>query len=83
MLNLVWLVGRKMLKTGLNEETYRERFQLLLHLEEIQMEVDIRQFDMDNTCMQRCPTNKRLLSLQVVFASTFFKRGKEREEKER
>lgn len=32
-------------------ENYRQKFQLLLHLEEIQMEVDIRRYDMQDVPM--------------------------------
>ncbi|KAK3587543.1 hypothetical protein CHS0354_004830 [Potamilus streckersoni] len=37
----------------LSFENYMERFHVLLHLEEIQNEIDIRDFDMDRVCMRR------------------------------
>ncbi|KAL3852404.1 hypothetical protein ACJMK2_016055 [Sinanodonta woodiana] len=37
----------------LSFENYLERFHVLLHLEEIQNEIDIRDFDMDRVCMRR------------------------------
>uniref|UniRef100_A0AAR2M0M0 RNA helicase n=1 Tax=Pygocentrus nattereri TaxID=42514 RepID=A0AAR2M0M0_PYGNA len=44
---------------------YAERFHLLLHLEEIQMEVDIKKYDLYSQTMTRDKTNKKLLVLKV------------------
>lgn len=41
------------LSEELSMENYRLKFDLLLHLEEIQMEIDIREFDLDRVCMRR------------------------------
>ncbi|XP_052213999.1 RNA helicase Mov10l1-like isoform X2 [Dreissena polymorpha] len=37
----------------LSSSNYRERFKLLLHLEEIQMDVDIREFDLHRVCLRQ------------------------------
>ncbi|XP_078276687.1 putative helicase MOV-10 isoform X2 [Rhinoraja longicauda] len=51
-----------LLASNLEYENYAERFSLLLHLEEIQMEVDIRKYNMENATMSR---DGRLLVLKV------------------
>ncbi len=38
----------------LNASNYVKRFDVLLHLEEIQQEIDIRDFDMPRTCLRPC-----------------------------
>lgn len=44
---------------------YAERFQLLLHLEEIQMEEDIKKYDLYGQTMKQDKMNKNLLVLRV------------------
>ncbi|TFK04256.1 putative helicase MOV-10 [Platysternon megacephalum] len=56
---------RKSLVAELQFENYQEKFQLLLHLEELQMEVDIRRYDMQDVPMVKDTQNKRLLILEV------------------
>ncbi|XP_075766067.1 helicase MOV-10 [Pelodiscus sinensis] len=56
---------RSSLAAELQLETYRQKFQLLLHLEELQMEVDIRRYDMEDACMVKDTKKKRLLVLEV------------------
>ncbi|MEE6512435.1 hypothetical protein FKM82_019425 [Ascaphus truei] len=56
---------KDLLSSDLHFENYDNRFHLLLHLEETQMEVDIRRYDIKNEKMQRDPRNKRLLVLNV------------------
>lgn len=51
-----------LLASNLDFENYAERFVLLLHLEEIQMEVDITKYNMENAPMTR---EGRLLVLKV------------------
>ncbi|XP_034724950.1 putative helicase mov-10-B.1 [Etheostoma cragini] len=46
-------------------KTYSQRFHLLLHLEEIQMEVDIRKYDLHNQTMTQDKSSKKLLTLRV------------------
>uniref|UniRef100_A0A669CCT7 RNA helicase n=1 Tax=Oreochromis niloticus TaxID=8128 RepID=A0A669CCT7_ORENI len=46
-------------------KNYSHRFHLLLHLEEIQMEVDIRKYDLHNQTMTEDQGNKKLLKLRV------------------
>lgn len=41
------------------------RFSLLLHIEEAQMEVDIRKYDMSKVALKKCKDNPSLLSLEV------------------
>uniref|UniRef100_A0A8C5MCQ5 RNA helicase n=1 Tax=Leptobrachium leishanense TaxID=445787 RepID=A0A8C5MCQ5_9ANUR len=57
--------GMDLLFSKLDFSNYGRRFSLLLHLEEIQMEVDIRKYDRDNEEMTRDPRNKTLLILDV------------------
>uniref|UniRef100_H3DLP5 RNA helicase n=1 Tax=Tetraodon nigroviridis TaxID=99883 RepID=H3DLP5_TETNG len=54
-----------LLKSALELKTYSSRFHLLLHLEEIQMEVDIRKYDLRNQTMTLDQSNKKLISLSV------------------
>ncbi|XP_070601729.1 helicase MOV-10 isoform X2 [Erythrolamprus reginae] len=53
------------LEAPLQFDNYSEKFCLLLHLEEIQMEVDIHRYDMENVSMVKDKYNKRLLVLKV------------------
>ncbi|KAL0191609.1 hypothetical protein M9458_014307, partial [Cirrhinus mrigala] len=46
-------------------KNYAERFHLLLHLEEIQMEVDIKKYDLYGKTMTLDKSDKRLLILKV------------------
>uniref|UniRef100_A0A4W6EJ02 RNA helicase n=1 Tax=Lates calcarifer TaxID=8187 RepID=A0A4W6EJ02_LATCA len=46
-------------------KNYSHRFHLLLHLEEIQMEVDIRKYDLHNQTMTQDQSNRKLLKLRV------------------
>ncbi|XP_060087208.1 helicase MOV-10 isoform X2 [Heteronotia binoei] len=56
---------RNVLKATLEFNNYSEKFKLLLHLEEIQMEVDIRRYDMEDVCMEVDLQNRNLLVLKV------------------
>ncbi|XP_056157794.1 LOW QUALITY PROTEIN: putative helicase mov-10-B.2 [Lampris incognitus] len=49
----------------LKMRNYAQRLHLLLHLEEIQMEVDIRKCDLHSQTMTRDRGNKKLLNLRV------------------
>uniref|UniRef100_A0A3Q4I2S6 RNA helicase n=1 Tax=Neolamprologus brichardi TaxID=32507 RepID=A0A3Q4I2S6_NEOBR len=58
------------LESPLNWENYTERFQVLLYLEELQMEVDIKRYNIPNAdreqaTMTKDKTNKKLLVLEV------------------
>lgn len=53
---------RLLLEAPLNAKNYKEKFQLLLHLEEIQMEVNIRCYDMKDVPMDQ---DRGLLVLKV------------------
>ncbi|XP_013921851.1 PREDICTED: putative helicase MOV-10 [Thamnophis sirtalis] len=53
------------LEAPLQFDNYSEKFCLLLHLEEIQMEVDIHRYDMQNVSMFRDKYNKKLLVLKA------------------
>uniref|UniRef100_A0A7N8XQX8 RNA helicase n=1 Tax=Mastacembelus armatus TaxID=205130 RepID=A0A7N8XQX8_9TELE len=46
-------------------KNYSHRFHLLLHLEEIQMEVDIRKYDLHKQTMTQDQSNRKLLTLGV------------------
>ncbi|XP_078402574.1 putative helicase MOV-10 isoform X2 [Cetorhinus maximus] len=54
-----------LLASQLEFDNYGERFCLLLHLEEIQMEVDITRYNMDEVTMVKDQQMKDLLVLQV------------------
>uniref|UniRef100_A0A7N8WQ20 RNA helicase n=1 Tax=Mastacembelus armatus TaxID=205130 RepID=A0A7N8WQ20_9TELE len=61
---------RELLESPLSWERYAEKFQLLLYLEERQMEVDIRRYNIPNSereyaIMQKDRNNKRLLIMEV------------------
>ncbi|XP_062365435.1 helicase MOV-10 isoform X1 [Cinclus cinclus] len=57
-----WAAMRSLLEAPLQAENYHQKFQLLLHLEEIQMEVDIRRYDMQDVTMVK---DRALLVLDV------------------
>ncbi|NWY72159.1 SDE3 helicase, partial [Erithacus rubecula] len=57
-----WAAMRSLLEAPLQAENYYQKFQLLLHLEEIQMEVDIRRYDMQDVTMVQ---DRALLVLHV------------------
>uniref|UniRef100_G3P529 RNA helicase n=1 Tax=Gasterosteus aculeatus aculeatus TaxID=481459 RepID=G3P529_GASAC len=64
------LLGRALLESPLCWERYAEKFQLLLYLEQQQMEVDIKRYNIPNSdkedvVMTRDPQNKKLLILEV------------------
>ena len=52
-------------------DTYKRRFKALLYLEEVQMEVDIRKYDLEGVTMKVYQQNKRLLMLEVRFLPYF------------
>ncbi|XP_019402364.1 PREDICTED: putative helicase MOV-10 [Crocodylus porosus] len=60
-----WARLRSSLEAPLQFGNYTEKFQLLLHLEEVQMEVDIRRYDLQDTPMVHDPNNNQLLILKV------------------
>ncbi|NWX36340.1 SDE3 helicase, partial [Notiomystis cincta] len=57
-----WAAMRSLLEAPLQAENYHQKFQLLLHLEEIQKEVDIRRYDMQDVTMVQ---DRALLVLDV------------------
>lgn len=62
-----------MLESPLSWENYTEKMQLLLYLEELQMEVDIKKYNIPNNdkeyaTMVRDPVNKKLLVLEVTMS---------------
>lgn len=56
---------RNLLTSPLEFNNYHEKFHLLLHLEEIQMEIDIRKYDRLNQPMEKDQRNPNLLILDV------------------
>uniref|UniRef100_A0A3P8S1T5 RNA helicase n=1 Tax=Amphiprion percula TaxID=161767 RepID=A0A3P8S1T5_AMPPE len=61
---------RALLESPLSWENYTEKFELLLYLEELQMEVDIKRYNIPNdekecAVMYQDPQNKKLLVLEV------------------
>uniref|UniRef100_A0A669EL22 RNA helicase n=1 Tax=Oreochromis niloticus TaxID=8128 RepID=A0A669EL22_ORENI len=64
------LLRLAMLESPLNWENYTERFHVLLYLEELQMEVDIKRYnipnaDTEHATMTKDKMNKKLLVLEV------------------
>ncbi|KAM9369400.1 LOW QUALITY PROTEIN: helicase MOV-10 [Phaethornis superciliosus] len=57
-----WAAMQSLLEAPLQPENYHRKFQLLLHLEEIQMEVDIHRYDMQDVTMVQ---DRELLVLDV------------------
>ena len=57
------IIFRQILSEKISLENYNEHFSLLLHYEELQMEVDIREYDMKHKTMKKVSQN--LLELQV------------------
>uniref|UniRef100_A0A7N6FEU8 RNA helicase n=1 Tax=Anabas testudineus TaxID=64144 RepID=A0A7N6FEU8_ANATE len=64
-LNKCHILSRSLLNCSLKMKNYSHRFHLLLHLEEIQMEVDIRKYDLHNQTMTQDQSNSKLLRLRV------------------
>ncbi|NXL99132.1 SDE3 helicase, partial [Tyrannus savana] len=60
--NSNWTDMHSLLEAPLQADNYQEKFQLLLYLEEIQMEVDIRRYDMQDVTMVQ---DRGLLVLSV------------------
>ncbi|KAF1391972.1 hypothetical protein PFLUV_G00047620 [Perca fluviatilis] len=56
---------KALLDSPLKMKMYSHRCHLLLHLEEIQMEVDIRKYDLHNQTMTQNQSSKKLLTLRV------------------
>nr|XP_033773425.1 helicase MOV-10 isoform X2 [Geotrypetes seraphini] len=56
---------KSLLASSMQFRNYNSRFQLLLHLEELQMEVDIRRYDQTDMPMKRDDKNRRILVLEV------------------
>ncbi|XP_075052362.1 helicase MOV-10 [Mixophyes fleayi] len=56
---------RKLVSSSLDFNNYDEKFHLLLHLEEIQMEIDIRKYDQIRQKMSKDTRDRRLLILDV------------------
>ncbi|NXC40338.1 SDE3 helicase, partial [Penelope pileata] len=57
-----WVKMQSRLEAPLHAGNYQQKFELLLHLEEIQLEVDIRRYDMQDVPMER---DRALLVLSV------------------
>ena len=55
---------RKLIEAPLTWENYKQRWSLLLHAEEQQLETDIRHYDMGGATMRQLPS-KRLFELEV------------------
>ena len=49
----------------LNFDDYKEKFTMLLHVEELQMQKDIRNYDMKGVEFQQERTDRRFLILEV------------------
>lgn len=62
------ITARAQLKTALRCTNYEVKFRLLLHLEELQMEHDIRHYDLESVPMTWEPVDRssELLTLEVA-----------------
>ncbi|XP_072281879.1 helicase MOV-10 [Pyxicephalus adspersus] len=56
---------RNLLLSTVNFNNYEEKFHMLLHLEEIQMEIDIRRYDQKRQEMLQDPRQRQILTLDV------------------
>ena len=59
------LVFRQRLEKELTFDNYKEKFDMLLHIEEIQMQKDIRNYDMKGVEFDQDRTDRRFLILEV------------------
>uniref|UniRef100_A0A672R6G6 RNA helicase n=1 Tax=Sinocyclocheilus grahami TaxID=75366 RepID=A0A672R6G6_SINGR len=59
------VVFRSLLESDLGFHNYKERFDLLLYLEEDQMRLDIKRYNKDDVSMVKDCENKRLLVLEL------------------
>lgn len=59
---LTFFPFRTMLENPLNKNTYQKKFSMLMNIEELQMEVDIRRYDMKDAPMTK---RHNLLLLEV------------------
>ena len=59
------LVFSERLKKKLSFDNYKEKFSLLLHLEEFQMQKDIRNYDMKGVVFKQERGDRRFLILEV------------------
>ena len=66
-------VTRERLDKTLNFDNYKEKFSMLLHIEELQMQKDIRNYDMKGIEFQQDRTDRRFLILEV----SLFRRSSE------
>ena len=69
--NIFFAFFRSTLGRQLTARTHRQLFDLLLHLEEIQMDVAIRHYDMEQAPMETVSGKPHLLSLKVRSQSMF------------
>ena len=56
---------RERLEKKLNYDNYQEKFGMLLHVEELQMQKDIRNYDMKGVVFQQEKGDRRFLVLEV------------------
>ena len=56
---------RDLLSSDLCAENVQKKFDLLMFIEEVQMEVDIRKYDMSSAPMEVCRYNPKLFVLEV------------------
>lgn len=71
------ILPRAQLETTLKSRNYEVKLRLLLHLEELQMEHDIRHYDLESVPMTWDPVdqNPRLLTLEVRTQTCYGKGG--------
>lgn len=59
---MIFFSLRTILENPLNKNTYQKKFSMLMNIEELQMEVDIRRYDMKDAPMTK---QRNLLLLEV------------------
>lgn len=66
---MIFFSLRTILENPLNKNTYQKKFSMLMNIEELQMEVDIRRYDMKDAPMTK---QRNLLLLEVRVICTMF-----------
>ena len=65
MFFILFVFLREQLTEDLNFDNYKEKFDTLLHIEELQMQKDIRNYDMKGVTFKQDTADRRFLVLEV------------------
>ena len=70
--NFINFIFREDLESQLTMANYDIKFHLLLYLEDVQQEIDIKAYDMDSVSLTKCTQNRNpLLSITVSYYVSF------------